>query len=45
MELYRLTIAEVRDLLDRKEISVEELLRSVYGRINAVESKVRAFLQ
>ena len=44
MELYRLTIAEVRDLLDRKEISVEELLRSVYGRINAVESKVRAFL-
>jgi aspartyl-tRNA(Asn)/glutamyl-tRNA(Gln) amidotransferase subunit A len=44
VELYRLTIAEVRDLLDRKEISVEELLRSVYGRINAVESKVRAFL-
>jgi aspartyl-tRNA(Asn)/glutamyl-tRNA(Gln) amidotransferase subunit A len=43
VELYRLTIAEVRDLLDRKEISVEDLVESIYGRINAVEDKVRAF--
>jgi aspartyl-tRNA(Asn)/glutamyl-tRNA(Gln) amidotransferase subunit A len=44
VELYRLTISEVRDLLVRNEISVEELVRSIYGRINAVESKVRAFV-
>jgi aspartyl-tRNA(Asn)/glutamyl-tRNA(Gln) amidotransferase subunit A len=44
VEFYRLTISEVRDLLVRNEISVEDLVRSVYGRINAVEGKVRAFV-
>jgi aspartyl-tRNA(Asn)/glutamyl-tRNA(Gln) amidotransferase subunit A len=44
VELYRLTISEVRDLLVRNEISVEELVRSIYGRIRAVEGKVRAFV-
>ena len=44
MELYKLTISEVRDLLDRKEISVQELVRSVYGRIDAVEDEVKAFV-
>ena len=44
MELYSLTITEVRDLLDRKEISVQDLVRSIYGRIRAVEDKVKAFV-
>lgn len=44
MEFYKLTISEVRDLLDRKEISVQELVRSVYGRIDAVEDTVNAFV-
>ena len=44
MDLYKLTISEVRALFYRKEISVEDLVRSVYGRINAVEGKVRAFV-
>jgi aspartyl-tRNA(Asn)/glutamyl-tRNA(Gln) amidotransferase subunit A len=44
VELCRLTISEVRSLLVRNEISVEDLVRSIYGRINAVEGKVRAFV-
>ncbi|MFH0933270.1 MAG: Asp-tRNA(Asn)/Glu-tRNA(Gln) amidotransferase subunit GatA [Nitrospirota bacterium] len=44
MKLYSLTISEVRGLLDRKEISVKELIKSIYGRINAVEDKVKAFV-
>lgn len=44
MELYSLTIAEVRDLFAGREISAEDLVRSVYGRINAFEDKVKAFV-
>jgi aspartyl-tRNA(Asn)/glutamyl-tRNA(Gln) amidotransferase subunit A len=44
MELYRLAISEVRDLLINNEISVEDLVRSIYGRISAIEDKVKAFV-
>jgi aspartyl-tRNA(Asn)/glutamyl-tRNA(Gln) amidotransferase subunit A len=44
LELYRLTISEIRNLLDRKEISVPEIIGSVYQRIAAVENKVKAFV-
>lgn len=44
MELYSLTISEARDLLNRKEISVKDLVRSICGRIDAVEDKVKAFV-
>jgi aspartyl-tRNA(Asn)/glutamyl-tRNA(Gln) amidotransferase subunit A len=44
LELYSLTITECRDLLDRKEISVQDVVRSIYGRIRAVEDKVKAFV-
>ena len=44
MELYSLTITEVRDLLYRREISVQDLLRSIYGRIHLAENKVKAFV-
>jgi aspartyl-tRNA(Asn)/glutamyl-tRNA(Gln) amidotransferase subunit A len=44
LEPYSLTITEVRDLLDRKEISVQDVVKSIYGRISAVEDKVKAFV-
>ena len=44
LEPYSLTISEARNLLDRKEISVKDLIRSIYERIEAVEDKVRAFV-
>jgi aspartyl-tRNA(Asn)/glutamyl-tRNA(Gln) amidotransferase subunit A len=44
LELYSLTISEARDLLDRKEISVKDLVRSICERIDAVEDRVKAFV-
>jgi aspartyl-tRNA(Asn)/glutamyl-tRNA(Gln) amidotransferase subunit A len=44
LEFYGLTISEIRDLLDRKEVSVKDVLDSIYGRIDAVEEKVKAFI-
>ena len=44
MELFRLTVSEARDLLDRKEISVTDVVNSVYQRIDAVENRVKAYL-
>jgi len=44
VDLYRLTIAGVRALLDKKEISVRDMLDSVFRRIDAVDDRVRAFV-
>ncbi|MBI4685862.1 MAG: Asp-tRNA(Asn)/Glu-tRNA(Gln) amidotransferase subunit GatA [Nitrospirae bacterium] len=44
MELYRLDISEARRLLDKKEITVKELIDSIYQRVDAVENKVKAFM-
>jgi aspartyl-tRNA(Asn)/glutamyl-tRNA(Gln) amidotransferase subunit A len=44
LEFYKLTISEIRDLLDRKEASVKDMVNSIYGRIDAVEEKVKAFI-
>jgi len=44
VELFRLTVAEARKLLDKREISATELINSVYRRIDAVEDRVRAFI-
>jgi aspartyl-tRNA(Asn)/glutamyl-tRNA(Gln) amidotransferase subunit A len=44
VELYSLTISEIRDLLDRKVSSVKDLIKSIYGRIGAVENRVKAFV-
>ncbi|MEW6676112.1 MAG: Asp-tRNA(Asn)/Glu-tRNA(Gln) amidotransferase subunit GatA [Nitrospirota bacterium] len=44
MKLYSLTITEIRDLLDKKEISVKDVVNSVYHRIDAVEEKIKAFV-
>lgn len=43
-ELYNLTIAEARMLLDTGEITSEELTQSFLERIGTVENQVRAFL-
>jgi aspartyl-tRNA(Asn)/glutamyl-tRNA(Gln) amidotransferase subunit A len=44
LELYKLTISEIRDLLDKKEVSIREVIESIFERIDAVEEKVRAFV-
>ena len=44
MELYELTINEAHQLLKDKKISSKELTQAVFDRIDAVESKVNAFI-
>ena len=44
MNLYELTIHEARGLLDKKEISAEELTRAILARIDAIDEKVGAYL-
>jgi len=44
LKLYNLTISEARDFLDRKEIPVKDLVRSICERIDAVEDRVKAFI-
>ena len=43
-DLYEMTISEASSLLARKEISSVELTKSVIGRIQQVEPKVKGFL-
>ncbi|MDQ7787772.1 MAG: Asp-tRNA(Asn)/Glu-tRNA(Gln) amidotransferase subunit GatA [Thermodesulfovibrionales bacterium] len=44
MSLYRLTISEARDLLLKREITVQDIVSSIFTRIDALEKKVSAFL-
>lgn len=44
VELSKLTISELRRLLDTKEVSVREIVDSVYKRIDSVEDRIRAFV-
>lgn len=44
MELHTLGITQLRDLLDRKEVSVNEVVDSVYKRIDTVEGRIRSFV-
>ena len=43
MDLYRLTIHELRDRIRSGEVSPVEAVQSYLGRIDAVEERVRAF--
>ena len=43
-DLYNLTITEARNLLDKREISSQELTRAVLDRIAAVDDRVRAYV-
>jgi aspartyl-tRNA(Asn)/glutamyl-tRNA(Gln) amidotransferase subunit A len=45
VDLYRLTIHELRDLIRNGEVSPVEAVQSYLGRIEAVEERVRAFNQ
>ena len=44
MELYRYTLHEASELLQKKEITSEELTKSYLARIKAVEPQVKAFV-
>jgi aspartyl-tRNA(Asn)/glutamyl-tRNA(Gln) amidotransferase subunit A len=44
VDYCRLTISELRELLDRKEILVKDVVNSIFHRIDFVEDKVRAFI-
>ena len=44
MKLNEMNIRELRRLLDNREVSVRDVLDDVYGRIDAVEDKVKAFI-
>jgi len=44
MELYELTIHELQDKLREKETTSAEITASVFGRIDAVEKDVRAYI-
>ena len=44
MQLYELTIHELRKLLDKGETTAAEVTESIYQRIKKVEPKVAAYL-
>lgn len=44
MELYELTVHELLDKLDKKEITVEDITKSYVDRINDKEKDVQAFV-
>jgi len=41
--MYRITIMQARELLQSKKLSAVELTQAVFGRIDSVEEKVKAF--
>lgn len=44
MKLNELTITELRTLLDNRDVSAQDVLRDVQGRIDAVEEQVKAYV-
>jgi aspartyl-tRNA(Asn)/glutamyl-tRNA(Gln) amidotransferase subunit A len=44
MELHTLTIHELSDLLDRREVTAREATEAFYRRIDAVDERVHAYL-
>jgi aspartyl-tRNA(Asn)/glutamyl-tRNA(Gln) amidotransferase subunit A len=44
VELFRLNIAELRLLLEKREISSKDIVRSVSERIESVESRIKAYV-
>jgi aspartyl-tRNA(Asn)/glutamyl-tRNA(Gln) amidotransferase subunit A len=43
-KLYKLSALELKEKLKNKEISVEELVNSVYDRVEETEEKVASFV-
>jgi len=44
MELYELTVKELKEKIRKKEISVQEVVKSYYQRIEQVEEKIHSFI-
>jgi aspartyl-tRNA(Asn)/glutamyl-tRNA(Gln) amidotransferase subunit A len=44
LKLNELTISELRRLLDNREVRPREVLDDIYGRIDAVEDKVKSYI-
>ena len=44
MELYSLTIHEIAEKIKSKEVTIIEVLDSVYSRIDSLEDKVNAYI-
>ena len=44
MKLNEMTILELRRLLDNREVTVAEVVDDVYGRIDSVEDKIKAYI-
>lgn len=44
LELHKLTISQIRGLIDGKEVSIKEVLAAVFKRIDSVEPRVKAFV-
>ncbi|MDH3332375.1 MAG: amidase family protein, partial [Desulfobulbaceae bacterium] len=44
MSLHRLTIHELREMLDGRQVSAVELTRDVLQRIEKVEDRVKAYI-
>ncbi|MEW6586454.1 MAG: Asp-tRNA(Asn)/Glu-tRNA(Gln) amidotransferase subunit GatA [Nitrospirota bacterium] len=44
MEASRLAVSELRDLLNKRELSVSDAVGSVFQRIEAVEDRIKAFI-
>jgi aspartyl-tRNA(Asn)/glutamyl-tRNA(Gln) amidotransferase subunit A len=44
MKLYEFTLSKLINLLNRKEINAEEVVRSFIERIESVEEKIKAFI-
>ena len=44
MELYELTVHELMDKLNKKEITSEDITKSYVSRINEKENNIEAFI-
>ena len=44
MELFELTLHELQERLARREVTSEEIVKSIFTRIDGVEAKVKAFI-
>ncbi|MCL0100707.1 Asp-tRNA(Asn)/Glu-tRNA(Gln) amidotransferase subunit GatA [Peptococcaceae bacterium] len=44
MSLYKMSIQELHELITDKKISCEELVNSIYERIESIENKIQAYI-
>ena len=44
MELYKLSLSEIASMIKNKEVSIKEVLDSVYGRIESIDDTLGAYI-